>query len=100
METFNHADRSLVSSISHVVDWQLVRSAPAAQCGTPDNDVRERIRALQAKAMTLSHGVRTTPRITTAHRALNTLEAEIIGLRAELAWRTAALPHAVEASPP
>lgn len=89
METFYYPARAIVSSMNHVVDWQPARAALATRYVTADRDVRERIKVLQAHAMTLLHGVRTNRDTATAQQALYTLEAEIIGLRAELAWRKA-----------
>jgi hypothetical protein len=87
MERFNYPVTSVVSSTNHVVDWQLVRPAATPPHGTAHRDVREQIGALQAHAVTLLHGVRTSHDTSTARRALSNLEAEITVLRAELAWR-------------
>jgi hypothetical protein len=70
--------------IGSSLDRHLLRatSRPIEMCAT-DSEV------LQARAMTLLHGVRTNRDTTTAQQALHTLRAEITDLRAELPWRKA-----------
>jgi len=80
-------DRVLVASGHHVVDWQLVATAEAAGRHTECRDVRERIRVLEARALTLLRTAVTHPGAAAAQRSLSALEVEIASLRADLAWR-------------
>ena len=74
---------------AHVVDWQLTGSAGAGQCESSSQELRDRIKALEARAMSLLHPAITTPGAVAAQRSLAALEAEIARLRADLAWRRA-----------
>jgi hypothetical protein len=83
METFER----IVSSDPHVVDWQLVRTTDNHQLGSKVRDVRERIRMLEAQAITLSRlVVRTNPEFSAARESLAVLDRQIASLRADLAW--------------
>jgi len=88
METFNHPDRTLFSTVNQAAEAQLVRPALAARCGMAHADAPARIRALQANGMTLQ-AVQERRDAASAQRALSALAAELIGLRAERAWRRA-----------
>jgi hypothetical protein len=84
---------ALIPSGDHVVDWQLARSADtAAGRGSEIRDLRERIKALEGRAMTLLREVVADPRAQGGRRTLYALNAEIAALRAELAWRKVAEP--------
>jgi len=85
----NTPDRVLVSSAHHVVDWQLVGTAGATLHDTECRDVRERIRVLEARALTLLRTAVTSPGAAAAQRSLSAIEVEIASLRADLAWRRA-----------
>jgi hypothetical protein len=74
-----------VPSDHHVVDWQLVRTADNLNESTV-RDVRERIRMLEAQAMTLSRLLLTSPGVSTARESLAALDKQIARLRADLAW--------------
>jgi hypothetical protein len=78
-----------VSSDPHVVDWQLVRTPDTHQHDSNVRDVRERIRMLQAQAITLSCLVRANPRFSADRESLAALDKQIAFLRADLAWRRA-----------
>ena len=87
------ADWALGLSVDPVVDWQTVRTADAAACHTGDynmRQMRERLKALEARALTLSRAVVRDPAAVVAQRSLVALDAEIVTLRAELAWHRAA----------
>ena len=82
----------LVSSDHHVVDWQLVRTTDNPQHDGNIRDVRERIRVLEAQAITLSRLVgRTNPGFSAARESLAVLDRQIASLRADLAWGRAEL---------
>ena len=91
METFAYSDWTLGSSIDHVVDWQIVRTADAAYQTGDWNicEIRGRLKALEARAVTLSHAVVRDPAAVVARRSLVALDAEIATMRAELAWHRA-----------
>ena len=71
-----------------MVDWQLVRTADTgADKRSEVRDLRERIKALEGRAMTLLRDVVAHPGAYAGRRALAALDAEIAALRADLAWR-------------
>jgi hypothetical protein len=67
-----------------VVDWQLVADSDARH-DTDARDLRERIRVLEAQAMTCLCAVVMNRGASAARRSLAALESEIARLRAELA---------------
>jgi hypothetical protein len=81
-----------VSSHHHVVDWQLVRTTDNHQHDSDVRDVRERIRMLEAQAITLSRLLLSNPGSSTARESLAALDRQIASLRADLAWGRAE-PH-------
>ena len=81
MDTANHPGRGLNSNDHHVVDWQLVGTVD-----TERRDVRERIRVLETRAMSLLRAATTSPGAAAAQRSLTALEVEIARLRSDLAW--------------
>ena len=90
MQSSNSACGALIPSGDHVVDWQLVRAAEMAADGPPEaRDLRERIKALEGRAMTLLREAVADPGANARRRALAALDAEIAALRADLAWRRA-----------
>jgi len=90
MHSYNSACCAFVPGGDHVVDWQLVRTADtAADSRTEIRDLRERIKALESRAMTLCREVVARPGADAGRRALAALDAEIAVLRADLAWRKA-----------
>ena len=78
-----------VSSDHHVVDWQLVRTTDNHQHDSNVHDVRERIRMLEAQAITLSRLVLANRGFSAARESLAALDKQIASLRADLAWRRA-----------
>ena len=84
MDTANRPGRGLNSNDHHVVDWQLVVTVD-----TERRDVAERIRVLEARALSLLRAATTSPGSAAAQRSLTALEAEITRLRSDLAWRRA-----------
>jgi hypothetical protein len=91
METARHADRDFALSGDHVVEWQLVGATDSREYEAEGRDVRERLLALEAQAMTLLRAAVTNPGAAAARRSLAALDAEILSLRAEIAWRRAAV---------
>lgn len=89
METASHADRYFALTGDHVVEWQLVGATDNRHFETEGRDVRERLLALEAQAMTLLRAAVTNPGAAAARRALAALDAEIASLRADIAWRRA-----------
>jgi hypothetical protein len=87
METSGHPDQTFVLSRDYVVEWQLVEAGDARQHEAVGRDTRDRIRVLEAQAMTLLRMAVTNSGA--AWRSLSALDAEIAGLRADLAWRRA-----------
>jgi hypothetical protein len=80
------------SSDHHVVDWQLVRTTDHHQHDSNVRDVREQIRMLEARAITLSRlVVRTNPGFSAARESLAALDRQIANMRADLAWGRAEL---------
>jgi hypothetical protein len=71
---------------AHVVDWQLTSDAGGGQYESSSQQLRERIKALEARAMSLLYPAVTIPGAVAAQRSLAALEAEIARLRADLAW--------------
>ena len=90
MHSSNSACCAFIPVGEHVVDWQLVRTAdPAADNRSEVRDLRERIKALEGRAMTLLRELVADPGAHAGRRALAALDAEIAALRADLAWRKA-----------
>jgi hypothetical protein len=89
MGTTSHPDGALALTGDHVVEWQLIGAADARQYEAEGRDVRERLLALEAEAMTLLRAALTDPDAVAARRSLAALDAEIASLRADIAWRRA-----------
>jgi hypothetical protein len=89
METSNHPGRAFASCPDHVVEWQLRGTPAASRHDSEGRNVRERIRALEAQALTHLRTAVTRPGALAAQRSLAVLDAEIARLRADLAWRRA-----------
>jgi hypothetical protein len=79
----------LVTSGDHLVDWQLARTFDAAPHAADERNTRERIRSLEAHAMTLLRAAVGNATAAAAQRSLAALDAEIAILRADLASRRA-----------
>jgi hypothetical protein len=60
-----------------------------APYGSEDCHARERIKVLQAQAMTLLRAAFADPGSAALQQVLAAVDAEIIGLRSQLAWRRA-----------
>jgi hypothetical protein len=73
----------------YVVDWQIQDSvAPVASLNPIETrEVYRRLKVLEAQAMQLLSQLRTERRRESMRRSLASFEAEIAGLRADLAWR-------------
>jgi hypothetical protein len=85
MQSSNSAYSNPISDGHHVVDWQLVRTADTGVAGLNVRNLREQIKALEARATTLLLEVLANPRAVAGHRALAEIDAQIAALRADLA---------------
>jgi hypothetical protein len=89
MDRFNQRDWGRIAGSNHIVDWQLSGTVRAAAYEAGERDLRERIRVLEARALTLVRAATSNPHAVVAHRSLVAIDAEIAALRAQLAWRSA-----------
>jgi hypothetical protein len=89
MEISSHPNPAWVASGDHVVEWQLAGSGDVPRYEAAERDVRDRIRVLETRAMTLVHATVTNSGGVAAWRLLAALDTETAKLRADLAWRRA-----------
>ena len=73
----------------HIVDWQIQDSGALVASLDPieTREVYRRLKVLEDQAARLLSQLRTDPRREAVRRSLASFEAEIVSLRADLAWR-------------
>ena len=79
----------------HVVDWQIQDSGTLAASLNPieTREVYRRLKVLEDQATRLLSQLRTDARREAVRRSLAAFEAEIVSLRADLAWRRMETRH-------
>ena len=101
MGTSNPSTWSLGANANFAKDRQPVRSTSGARRDAGNGDLRERIGALETRAMTLLRtAIMNAGTSAAAHRSLAVVDAELRGLRAELAWHRADAESALHGRAP
>jgi len=100
MRATDRAERAYVSTADPVAERQPAAIAEAPRHGTDNRDLREQIKVLESRALTLVHSaVMNSGTTAAAHRSLAAVDAEITSLRAELAWQRTEARAAVRPRP-